>query len=287
MSSLPQSAVEEQTLQAQIESLGPWFHNLHLKGIPTAPNHFLGNYPEAKFASFRHAIPGDLTGRTVLDIGCNAGFYSLEMKRRGASRVLGIDTDESYLRQARFAAQVEGVDIEFRRLAVWDVASLRETFDLVIFMGVLYHLRHPLLALDLIHEHVARDLMLFQSMQRGSREILDPEPDYDFNEPAPFDQPGYPKMHFIEHRYSHDETNWWVPNRACVEAMLRSSGFAIESQPEDEVYLCRWQPIATSPDGPHSVYPAKGTVGSGARKPASFGANSQSSSGAPHPYPAR
>jgi tRNA (mo5U34)-methyltransferase len=287
MSSLSQSAVEENTLQAQIESLGPWFHNLHLKGIQTAPNHFLGNYPEAKFASFRHAIPSDLTGRTVLDIGCNAGFYSLEMKRRGASRVLGIDTDESYLRQARFAAQVEGVDIEFRRLAVWDVASLRETFDIVIFMGVLYHLRHPLLALDLIHEHVARDLMLFQSMQRGSREILDPEPDYDFNEPAPFDQPGYPKMHFIEHRYSHDETNWWVPNRACVEAMLRSSGFAIESQPEDEVYLCRWLPVATPPDGPHCVYPAKGTVGSGARKPASFGAKSQSSSGAQQPYPTR
>jgi tRNA (mo5U34)-methyltransferase len=287
MSLLSRAAIEEPTLQAQIESLGPWFHNLHLKGVQTAPNHFLGNYPEAKFASFRHAIPSDLTGRTVLDIGCNAGFYSLEMKRRGASRVLGIDTDESYLRQARFAAQVEGVDIEFRRLAVWDVASLRETFDLVIFMGVLYHLRHPLLALDLIHEHVARDLMLFQSMQRGSREILDPEPDYDFNEPAPFDQPGYPKMHFIEHRYSHDETNWWVPNRACVEAMLRSSGFAIESQPEDEVYLCRWLPVATPPDGPHCVYPAKGTVGSGAIKPASFGAKSQSSSGAQQPYPTR
>jgi tRNA (mo5U34)-methyltransferase len=287
MSSLPQSAVEEHALQAQIESLGPWFHNLQLKGIQTAPNHFLGNYPEAKFASFRHAIPADLTDKTVLDIGCNAGFYSLEMKRRGASRVLGIDTDESYLRQARFAAEVEGVDIEFRRLAVWDVASLRETFDLVIFMGVLYHLRHPLLALDLIHEHVAGDLMLFQSMQRGSRDIVYPEPDYDFNEPAPFDQPGYPKMHFIEHRYSHDETNWWVPNRACVEAMLRSSGFAIECQPEDEVYLCRWQPIATPPDGPHCVYPAKSTVESEGRKPASFRGNRQSSRGAPHSYPAR
>jgi tRNA (mo5U34)-methyltransferase len=287
MSSLPQSAVEEHTLQAQIESLGPWFHNLHLKGIQTAPNHFLGNYPEAKFASFRHAIPADLTGRTVLDIGCNAGFYSFEMKRRGAMRVLGIDTDENYLRQARFAAQVEGVDIEFRRLAVWDVASLRETFDLVIFMGVLYHLRHPLLALDLIHEHVARDLMLFQSMQRGSRDIIYPEPDYDFNAPAPFDHPGYPKMHFIEQRYSHDETNWWVPNRACVEAMLRSSGFTIESQPEDEVYLCRWQAVATPPDGPHCVYPATSTVANVAKEPASLGANSQCRSGASHLYPAR
>ena len=58
--------------------------------------------------------------------------------------------------------------------------------------------------------------------------------------------------------YSHDETNWWVPNRACTEAMLRSSGFRIESRPEDEVYVCRWQPVAVPPDGPHAVYPVRG-----------------------------
>jgi tRNA (mo5U34)-methyltransferase len=246
-----------ETLQEQIEALGPWFHNLRIHGVHTAPTHFLGDYPEIKFAAFRNAIPADLTGKTVLDIGCNAGFYSLEMKRRGASRVVGIDSDERYLNQARFAAGVLGADIEFRRLPVWDVALLGEKFDLVIFMGVLYHLRHPLLALDLIHEHVARDLMLFQSMQRGSRDIVSIHRDYDFNEPAPFEEPGYPKMHFIEQSYSHDETNWWIPNRACVEAMLRSSGFSIEAQPESEVYLCRWQPVAVPPDGPHCVYPAR------------------------------
>ena len=224
----------------------------------TAPDHFLGNYPEVKFERFREAIPADLTGKSVLDIGCNGGFYSFEMKRRGAARVLGIDTDEHYLRQARFAAEVLCADVEFRRMAVWEVAQLGERFDLVIFMGVLYHLRHPLLALDLIHEHVAKDLLLFQSMQRGSRALAEVAEDYDFNAPAPFDEPGYPKMHFIEHRYSHDETNWWVPNRACVEAMLRSSGFRIEQQPEDEVYVCRWQPVTVPPDGPHAVYPASG-----------------------------
>ena len=257
MNLLSQLAVDERSLQQQIESLGPWFHNLDLGGVQTAPHHFLGDYPEIKFAGFRDALPADLSGKTVLDIGCNAGFYCLEMKRRGAARVLGIDTDERYLRQARFAAEVLDADIEFRRLPVWDIAALGEKFDLVIFMGVLYHLRHPLLALDLIHEHVTRDLLLFQSMQRGSCEALAIEPDYDFNVPAPFDQPGYPKMHFVEHRYSHDETNWWIPNRSCVEAMLRSSGFSIESHPEDEVYLCRWLTVATPPDGPHCVYPAQ------------------------------
>ena len=244
-------------LEARIAALGPWFHNICLGGVYTAPGHFLGDYPQVKYRRFCDAIPADLRGKRVLDIGCNGGFYSLEMKRRGAARVLGIDTDERYLRQARFAAGVCGLEIEFVRMPVWDVASLGERFDLVLFMGVLYHLRHPLLALDLIHEHVAEDMLVFQSMMRGSDQIAEIEEDYDFNAPAPFDDPGYPKMHFVENRYSHDQTNWWVPNRACVEAMLRSSGFAIESQPEAEVYVCRWEPLAAAPDEVHSVYPAR------------------------------
>ncbi len=243
-------------MAARIAALGPWFHNMCLDGVWTAPEHFLGDYPAVKYARFREAIPQDLTGKTVLDIGCNAGFYSLEMKRRGADRVIGIDTDEHYLRQARFAAKVEGMEVEFRRLPVWDVAALGEKFDVVIFMGVFYHLRHPLLALDLLHEHVTKDLLLFQSMQRGSRELTAVEEDYEFKELALFDQPAYPKMHFIERKYCQDETNWWIPNRACMEAMLRSAGFAIEGQPEEEVYLCRWEPIVVPPDGPHAVYPA-------------------------------
>ena len=259
MSASRQLVPEGQALKDDIDALGPWFHNLRLRGVQTAPDHFLGDYPEIKFARFRHAIPEDLTGKSVLDIGCNAGFYSLEMKRRGAAEVLGIDTDEHYLQQARFAAEIEEVDVEFRRMAVWDIASLGRKFDLVIFMGVLYHLRHPLLALDLIHEHVAKDLLLFQSMQRGSRDIILVDSDYDFNAGAPFDSPGYPKLHFIEHRYAHDETNWWIPNRACVEAMLRSSGFSIEAQPEEEVYLCRWRRFQSPPDGPHCVYPLRNT----------------------------
>ncbi len=249
------SLLEKTLLEERVEALGPWFHNLRLEGIQTAPDHFLGDYPAVKFASFHRAIPADLSGKSVLDIGCNAGFYSFEMERRGAARVLGIDVDERYLTQARFVAEVLGSAVEFRNLSVWQVALLREKFDLVIFMGVLYHLRHPLLALDLIHEHVAKDLLLFQTMQRGSREITPLAEDYDFKAPAPFNDAGYPKMHFIEHSYSHDQTNWWIPNRACTEAMLRSSGFSILSQPEDEVYLCKWHSVEVPADGPYCVYP--------------------------------
>ncbi len=242
-------------IERRVEALKPWFHNLDLNGVPTAPDHFLGDYPSIKWRAFANAIPADLTGMTVLDIGCNAGFYSIEMKRRGAERVLGIDFDEAYLAQARFAAEVTGRDIEFRKLSVYDVGVLGERFDIVLFMGVLYHLRHPLLALDLIREHVAGDMMVFQSMQRGSAETADVSENYAFWDTVLFDAPAFPKMHFIEQRYADDPTNWWIPNRACVEAMLRSAGFSIEAHPESEVYICR---VAERSVDARPVYPGTG-----------------------------
>jgi tRNA (mo5U34)-methyltransferase len=244
----------QEEIRRRVRELGGWFHNLNLNGVQTAPDHFLGDYPSQKFRHFQHVIPADLTGKTVLDIGCNAGFYSLEMKRRGAERVVAVDFDADYLAQAKFAAEVCGAEIEFHQLSVYDVARLGEKFDLVIFMGVLYHLRHPLLALDLIREHVAQDLLLFQSMQRGSNQVLEVKPDYPFSETSIFEEPGYPRMVFVEHRYTGDPTNWWIPNRACSAAMLRSSGFDVLENPEPEVFLCRVRELQT---GPQAVYPAQ------------------------------
>ncbi len=246
--------LEQDEIRARVRQLGPWFHNIDLNGVATAPDHFLGDYPRVKWRRFRDAIPADLSGRTVLDIGCNGGFYAIEMKRRGAARVLGIDFDEAYLAQARYAAEVTGQEVEFRRMSVYDVGALGERFDIVLFMGVLYHLRHPLLALDLIREHVVRELFVFQSMQRGATEVEPVPEDMDFWQTELFDRPGYPKMHFIERRYADDPTNWWVPNRACAEAMLRSAGFAILGHPEEEVFVCR--PSEEYERG--AVYPARG-----------------------------
>ena len=253
-------------LRDQVDALAPWFHNIDLgDGIVTAPHHFLGDYPRNKFERFGDVFPADLTGRTVLDIGCNAGFYSVEAKKRGAARVLGIDSDDRYLAQAALATSALGfADVEFRNLSVYDVAALGERFDLVIFMGVLYHLRHPLLALDLIRAHVAGDTMLFQTMQQGSRETIDVPEDHPFmvpgtwDPPAYFDDLAYPKMHFIERSFADDWTNWWAPNRACSEAMLRAAGFTVEAHPDNDVYLCRVAPVPYAEFGAAAVYPVKG-----------------------------
>jgi tRNA (mo5U34)-methyltransferase len=147
--------------------------------------------------------------------------------------------------------------VELRNLDVYHVAELGERFDVVLFMGVLYHLRHPLLAIDLLREHACKDLLLVQTLVRGS---TSPErkwkPDYPFEETAIFDDPDWPKMHFVEAEYAHDWTNWWIPNRACAAAMLRSSGFAILQNPLPQVFLCR---TADRSDG--AVYPSRGRRG--------------------------
>jgi tRNA (mo5U34)-methyltransferase len=190
--SIASANIRRDEIRRKVESLGPWFHNIDLHGVKTAPGHFLGDYPSVKWKRFAAAVPQDLSGKSVLDIGCNGGFYAIEMKRRGAARVMAVDSDEAYLAQARFAAQVLDAEIEFAQLSVYDVGALAERFDIVLFMGVLYHLRHPLLALDLIREHVAKDLLVFQSMQRGARAVARVANDYAFSEEDHFATPGYP-----------------------------------------------------------------------------------------------
>jgi tRNA (mo5U34)-methyltransferase len=238
-------ALTQSEIRARVAGLGEWFHNLDLAGVATAPNHFLGDYPTQKWRGFQHAVAEDLRGATVLDVGCNAGFYSLEMKRRGAERVVAIDSSETYLAQARFAAQVRGMDIEFKNLSVYEVGRLGERFDVVIFMGVLYHLRHPLLALDLLHEHVTKDVFIFQTMQRGPNG-RDLDEDYPFSETEVFEGSDAPRAVFIEKSYAGDPTNWWIPNEACSRALLRSAGFEVTNHPEPEVYICRHRELEPS-----------------------------------------
>jgi tRNA (mo5U34)-methyltransferase len=232
-------STNRQHIRDEIDALGPWFHNLHLPGgVQTAPGHRYGDFPSFKWEHVAGAVPKDLSGWSVLDIGCNAGFYSIELARRGAN-VLGIDMEPLYLRQARWAAEQCGLQerLHFEEGQVYQLLNEPRQFDLVWFTGVFYHLRYPTLALDLVRR-VTKRLMMFQTMTMPGEQVLDTPKDMPLDERDALLDPGWPKMAFIEHRIAGDQTNWWAPNHACVEAVLRSASFEIIDRPEHEFYLC-------------------------------------------------
>ncbi|MFL5449820.1 MAG: TIGR04290 family methyltransferase [Gemmatimonadales bacterium] len=238
---------EQDRRESEIAALGPWFHNLHLPdGTETAPTHFLGDFPRYKWQALAPHLPERLHGWTALDIGCNAGYYSFELARRGA-RVTGIDVDPHYLRQAKWAARELGLQqvIEFRQMQVYDLADEDDQFDLVLFMGVFYHLRYPALGLDIVARQTRR-MLVFQTLTTPGMEVYPDTWDHPINERDALNDPGWPRMAFIEHRFASDPTNWWVPNHAAVEALIRSSGMEVTEPIGHEIYLCR----PAAPDSP-------------------------------------
>jgi tRNA (mo5U34)-methyltransferase len=208
-------------LQSALDQLGPWYQNIEVApGIWTNPS--LPSHPRDRWLAIQPFV-GDLSGKTVLDIGCNAGFFAMRMKERGASRVVGIDTDPTVLRQARFLSKRFGLDLELQHRSAYDIVELGH-FDIVLCLGVLYHLRHPLLALDNI-ARICRERLFAQMVLRVSADDFLPAPDYEMTEYAVFDNPAFPRMFFIEQSYDNDSTNWWFATRSCFTAMLRSAGF--------------------------------------------------------------
>ena len=186
-----------------------WWHRIDLgHGIVTP-----GTTNSPKTLSHL-GLPEDLRGRTVLDVGAWDGFYSFEAERRGASRVLATDTfswdgggwgSKNGFLLAREAFQSK---VEDKHIGVLDLsAEAVGTFDLVLFLGVLYHMRHPLLALERIASVTKEQLILETHIE----ELPTQKPAMVF----------YPGGELDE-----DPSNWWGPNCAAVEAMLRVVGFS-------------------------------------------------------------
>jgi tRNA (mo5U34)-methyltransferase len=239
------NGVRISSLEKDIERLGPWFQNLHMPdGSQTAPHHPLGDYPLFKWKAIAPHIPASLAGWKVLDIGCNAGFYCFELASRGA-HVTGIDREPLYLAQADWAAVRFGLQdrVEFKQMQIYDLARTDEVFDLVLFMGLFYHLRYPLLGLDIVSRKVGK-LLLFQTLTMPGSDVYTETGGLEINQRSALLDPGWPKMAFFEHDFAGDHTNWWAPNHACVEAMLRSSGLQVLARPGHEIYIC-------APDSAH------------------------------------
>jgi 2-polyprenyl-3-methyl-5-hydroxy-6-metoxy-1,4-benzoquinol methylase len=153
----------------------------------------------------RHGFPHDLSGVTVLDIGCNAGFYAFVAKLRGAKSVLGIDHSRHYIDQALLMREILGLDVEFRCSEGHDIDERFGKFDFVINTGVIYHLQNPMDFLRRVSQ-VTVDTMYLESEM-----LMDPSlTEYAW---------------FIEGEYGQDPSNWWIYGPKCVERMVRAAGF--------------------------------------------------------------
>jgi len=185
-----------------------WFHRIDLGDGVVTPGE--DDTPE-KLKTVH--LPQDLRGTTVLDIGAWDGFFSFEAERRGAARVLATDDfcwgGDGWGTKAGFdlARRALGSKVESAEVAVLDLSpETAGTFDLVLFLGVLYHMRHPLLALERVASVTGRQLIL----ETGVDMTWFKKPLISF----------YPGAEAVG-----DPTNWCGPNPAAVVAMLKVVGF--------------------------------------------------------------
>jgi tRNA (mo5U34)-methyltransferase len=185
-----------------------WFHQIELgNGIVTPGQKNTLN--EIKLMG----IPDDLTGKTVLDIGAWDGFYSFEAEKRGAKRVLATD---SYVwggktwgskKGFELVRKIKNSKVEDMNIDIMEISSDKiGTFDLVLFLGVLYHMRHPLLALEKVSD-VTKEMAIIETTT-DLHEIKRPAMAF------------YP-----EGELDGDESNWIGLNHAGMEAMLKVVGF--------------------------------------------------------------
>ena len=224
--------LESQAIAAKIEELGPWFHNYEIAaGVWTNPSGRRPGiqYPLDRWRLIEPLLP-DVTGKSCLDVGCSSGFFSLKLKELGAAYVLGLDSEQQPkgIEQAKFAAELLCLDVDFRLVSAYDMAALHKQFDIVLFMGVFYHLRHPLVALEAARA-VCRDTMIFQTITaRHQKRFSELHAEITRNvhlHSSTMAEPQFPAMSFVENSLDDDITCWFVPNLQAVAAILRSCGF--------------------------------------------------------------
>jgi tRNA (mo5U34)-methyltransferase len=218
MANRTQWSTEE--IQARVDAI-QWFHDWDLvPGVRTN-----GVSPMLERAPY-FEIPEDLNGKRVLDIGCADGFFTFLAESRGA-QVVAMD---AWPRQGFFLAhEVLNSKVEFHHMNVYDLSPEKYgLFDIVFFLGVYYHLKNPILALERIAS-VTREWALVES------QIMTPSPQSEmveskrfwqrFSEPRPSMQEEVAASYFFEREFNNDPTNWWVPNVPCLLQTVRSAGF--------------------------------------------------------------
>lgn len=182
-----------------------WFHSIPFPGGGITP----GNKSMAQQQQelIRWKFPADLTGKTMIDIGCADGFYSIVGRQRGAARVLSIDDQQTM--GIQFLQENNVYPIEYRKIDVMSPEfSDLEPFDFVHFAGVFYHLQNPLEALKRVRR-ITREVALIEGHINET-----------FGRGLPY------AVYYEGSELNNDSTNWWGPNLPCLEAMIRTAGFS-------------------------------------------------------------
>jgi len=227
-----------QELAAEVERLRPWFHAIELPHGVRTKRESAGtepaDHPAGTWEVVRRHLP-DLAGKSVLDVGCNAGFYSVQAKRLGAARVLGIDARQHEIRQALLVRRALGLDIELRRQSVYSLGPARlGRFDVVLALGLIYHCKHLVLALEKLFS-VTRGLLIVETEILPEPQPIDPigpvDPAPDrVRDATPATLAGRPlhPLAFVhnEQRIEEAIANWFVPSAGAARALLRAAGFA-------------------------------------------------------------
>ena len=205
-------------IRARVNSR-PWYHIMELAPGLSTP----GIYDPRQHLE-EMGFPRDLRGKTVLDIGTYDGFFSFEAERRGARAVLAVDRHPADHCGFALAHEILGSRVEYREASVYDLTpEAFGSFDVVIFPGVFYHLRHPLLALDRIHS-VCREYMFLEThvldsafLHDGRRMPLD--------ELHPALSASAILQFYADDELNGDRSNWFAATVRCVELMVRNAGF--------------------------------------------------------------
>jgi tRNA (mo5U34)-methyltransferase len=224
---------------SRLDQLQPWFHHIDLgNGLVTKSESVMGepvDHPAGIWQTIQKCLPKDLTGKSVLDVGCNAGFYAIEAKRRGADRVLGVDGQRQHVRQAVFVRQVLNLDIEYRRMNVYELTRRNVgEFDVTLALGLIYHLKHLVLALENLYA-VTRDLLIVETA------IMPPQ-----RTPKSFHHNlgRLVPLAYLDNPTDAKEQvfNWFLPSVEALTALLRNVGFAetevVEVKDERAVVVC-------------------------------------------------
>ena len=230
------SEARKKELREVFDSHQPWLHMMEVEGVPTKLKPAWGeplDNPRQKWAQIKPEL--DVAGKRVLDVGCNDGHYMYACRDLGASQCVGIEASYHHYKNAVLMRDLLGEDnVRIENKSAYQIDSSLGQFDVTLLLGLIYHLKNPLLVIDAVAEITSEMIVLETALRNSSMDV----------ENRKRGVPSAPAMDYVENPYRpttdtahigggagnkvryEGVPNWWLPNIECVCAMLRGAGFS-------------------------------------------------------------